>query len=334
MKAVALISGGLDSTLAAKIAQDLGLELLAFNMKSPFCLCDLRAGNGCIHGALSAAKRLGLKLVSVDVSNEILEIIRRPRFGYGSNMNPCIDCRILLFKKAKEYMRKEAASFIITGEVLGQRPMSQRIFTMRLIEREAGVEGFVVRPLCAKMLEPTIPEKSGWIDRERLLGISGRSRKPQIHLAKELGINDYPCPSGGCLLTDPGFSKRLKDLMHYTPDFSLNDINLLKLGRHFRISHNAKLIVGRNEGENEKIMNLAHEGDYIFLPQDVIGPTCMGRGDFNQDMLKLSCQIAARYCDLNGNITARIIYKRFPGEEEDVREVFVLGEKELYSYRI
>ncbi|MDP2938184.1 MAG: hypothetical protein Q8N72_02930, partial [Candidatus Omnitrophota bacterium] len=265
MKAIALISGGLDSTLATKLIQDLGIELIALNTVSPFCLCNRRSSRGCLYGANSVAKQLGLKLISVDVSKDFLEIVKKPKHGYGSNMNPCIDCRILLFKKAKEAIEKEGASFVITGEVLGQRPMSQKLNTMKLIEREAGLEGLVLRPLSAKVLEQTIPEKQGWIARDKLLAINGRSRREQIAKARKLGINDYPCSSGGCLLTDPEFSRRLKDLIKYG-EFNLENVQLLKIGRHFRLNDTSKLVVGRNEKENERLLNLAREDDYLFMP--------------------------------------------------------------------
>ena len=297
MKAIALLSGGLDSTVAAKIIQNLGIELIAFNTKTAFCLCDHRSSSGCMHTSALTAKNLKLKLVSLNVSEEFLEIVKKPKHGYGSNMNPCIDCRILLFKKAKELMQKEGASFVITGEVLGQRPMSQRLEAMRLIEREAGLEGLVLRPLSAKALEPTIPEKEGWVDRGKLLNISGRGRRVQMDLALTFGIQDYPCPSGGCLLTDPEFSKRLKDLMKYG-EFNLNNVNLLKLGRHFRLTDKAKLIVGRNENENSRLINMAGVNDRIFTPpEDIAGPTALGRGEFDEHLIKTSEAIVSFYCD-------------------------------------
>lgn len=307
MKAIALVSGGLDSTLATKLVQDLGIDLVCLNTVSPFCLCNHRSSSGCFHGASSVAKDLGLKLISVNVCEEFLEIVKEPAHGYGSNMNPCIDCRILLFRKAKEAMLKEGASFIITGEVLGQRPMSQKLNTMRLIERESGLEGLVLRPLSAKVLEATIPEKQGWIIRDKLLAVSGRGRKEQISLAREFGINDYPCPSGGCLLTDPEFSKRLKDIMKHS-QFNLEEIQLLKLGRHFRLSGETKLVVGRNEKENERLFNLAKKDDYLFFPTDELaGPISLGSGVFNDDFVRLSSSITCRYCDLNGKKQADII---------------------------
>jgi len=179
MKAIVLISGGLDSTLAARLAQGLGLELVALNTVSPFCLCNHRSSHGCLHGAGAVARELGIKLISIDVANEFLEIVKKPRYGYGSNMNPCIDCRVLLFRKAREALEKEGAAFVITGEVLAQRPMSQRRNTMQFIEREGGLEGLVLRPLCAKVLGPSIPEKEGWVNREKRTACLGKQIRHQ-----------------------------------------------------------------------------------------------------------------------------------------------------------
>lgn len=333
MKAIALLSGGLDSTLAAKIIKNLGVELVALNTWTPFCLCDHRSSSGCFHGAAHTAGELGLKLISVNVTDEFLQILKKPKHGYGSNMNPCIDCRILLFKKAKETMQKESASFVITGEVLGQRPMSQRKNTMRLIEKEAGLEGLVLRPLSAKILEPTVPEREGWVARDNLLALSGRGRREQMNLAQGLGINDYPCPSGGCLLTDPEFSRRIKDLMKFG-ELNLDEIQLLKLGRHFRLSDTAKLIVGRNEKENTQLLNLVKADDYVFMPKEIAGPAALGRGIFNGELIKVSCGITSRYCDLNGQINANINYRRCAEKEEKILNVVPLDEAQLKSLRI
>lgn len=341
MKAIALISGGLDSTLATKLIRDLGIELVCLNTVSPFCLCNHRSSTGCFHGAGQVAKDLGLKLISIDVSSEFLEIVKDPPHGYGSNMNPCIDCRILLFKKARKAMEKEGASFVITGEVLGQRPMSQKLNTMKLIERESGLDGFVLRPLSARVLELTTPEKEGWVAREELLAISGRGRKEQISLAKEFGINDYPCPSGGCLLTDPEFSKRAKDLLEHN-QFNLNEVYLLKVGRHFRLSESAKLVVGRNEKENERLVSLAEKGDYLFSPtEELAGPVSLGRGVFSEEFIRLSAGITCRYCDRNGNIEAEIVCMKIAqkttvpfAQDSLVLKLPALDEPRLASLRI
>ncbi|MFH1198750.1 MAG: hypothetical protein V1650_01100 [Candidatus Omnitrophota bacterium] len=305
MRAIALISGGLDSTIATKLIKDLGIELIALNTVSPFCLCNQRSSYGCVHGAKSVADALGIKLISINVTDEFLAIVKKPKYGYGSNMNPCIDCRILLFKKAKEMMIKEDAAFVITGEVADQRPMSQKRKTMSLIDKQAGLEGLVLRPLSAKVMPETIPEKQGWVDRSKLLAILGRRRRVQMDLADKFGINDYPCPSGGCLLTVKEFSLRLKDLLKYN-EFDLSNINLLKLGRHFRLSDKAKLIVGRDEPENRRLVDMAAIDDCIFMaPQDVAGPTALGRGKFDDNLIKLASSIVSYYCDAPGEVIVR-----------------------------
>ena len=334
MKAIVLISGGLDSTLAAKLTKDLGLELIALNTRTPFCLCNHRSSQGCFHGAASVAKDLGLKLVTINVANEFLDLVRNPKHGYGSNMNPCIDCRILLFKKAKELMLEENASFVITGEVLGQRPMSQKLNTMRLIERESGLEGLVLRPLSAGVLEPTFAEKQNWILRDKLLSISGRGRREQIALANKFGVNDYPCPSGGCLLTDPEFAKRLKDLMRHQK-LNLKDVELLKLGRHFRLAPGAKLVVGRNEKEDNILLNLAQAEDYLFMPPDELaGATSLGRGEFSEETIRMACSITCRYCDRNGADTVDIVYNKFPAHEKKALKSSPIEEVKLVRFRI
>jgi len=293
MKAVTLLSGGLDSTLAAKVVMEQGIELEALNFMTLFCTCTHR-GATCL-ASQKAVETLGIPLRVFNVSEEYLSVVKDPRHGYGRNMNPCIDCRIFMLKKAKAYMQDSGAAFIVTGEVLGQRPMSQRKDAMRLIEKEAELEGFILRPLSAHGLPMTIPEKEGWVDRERLLKFQGRSRKPQIKLAEHYGIRDYPCPAGGCLLTDPGFAKRMKDLMLHKPDFSLNDVHLLKVGRHFRLSDGVKLVVGRNEEENQKIETFAHDGDILFKVSGFPGPLSLLRGKVNEGDIEKAAAVTAHY---------------------------------------
>ena len=334
MKAVSLISGGLDSTLATSLIKEQGIEIFALNFKTPFCLRDRKQTNGC-HKFYSkeAADNLGIELKIVNVTDEFFKIIKNPKYGYGANINPCIDCRILMFSKAREFMQETGAKFIVTGEVLGQRPMSQHKQALMIIEKESGLEGLVLRPLSAKLLPETIPEKEGWVDRNKLLDISGRTRRPQIELAKKIDIKDYPCASGGCLLTDPEFTKRIKELMLHE-GLSLNNVELLKIGRHFRLSKEAKLIVGRNKKENERLINLAKVNDYLFIPIDIAGPVALGRGNFAQDLIELSCRITCRYCDLNGKINAGIVYKRLPQEEEKLLEVQAIEDNKLAALRI
>jgi tRNA U34 2-thiouridine synthase MnmA/TrmU len=290
-KALALLSGGLDSTLAVKLMLDEGLDVEAVNFVSPFCLC--RKG-GC--GALEVAKHLNVPLKTINVGEEYLKIVRKPRFGYGKNMNPCIDCRIFMLKKAKKYARETGASFIFTGEVLGQRPMSQRRKILGIIEKEAGLEGKILRPLSAKLLPPTEVEKKGLVNRETLLGIEGRSRKKQIGLAQELKVTEYSCPAGGCLLTYREFASKLKDLFEHKKRVSLKDVRLLKVGRHFRSGKN-KIIVGRNEAENGLLLRMKMANDYCFEAQNCGSPTTLLQGPKTRTAVKRAAELTAYYSD-------------------------------------
>ncbi len=334
MKAIILLSGGLDSTIAAELMNREGLELIAVNFKTPFCLCDRRSSNlGCGSNARRVADALGIELKIINAARDFFEVLKRPKHGYGANMNPCIDCRILFFQKSKELMEEIGASFIITGEVLGQRPMSQFRRQMDLIEKEAGLEGLVVRPLSAKLLPLTIPEKMGWISRERMLDIAGRSRKPQIALARELGIKDYPCAAGGCLLTDPEFAKKIRDLIDHG-ELDMRNINLLKVGRYLRLSENALLVVGRNESENEVLSLVAKNGDFLFGPASINGPVAVGRGEFSPDLLEVACRIVARYSDRNGKQEAEISYKMLPEESATTIVTSFLDDSQIAGLRI
>jgi tRNA U34 2-thiouridine synthase MnmA/TrmU len=307
MKAIALLSGGLDSTLAAQVMIEQGVELEAINFMTLFCTCTNR-GATCL-ASQKAVETLGIPLKVFNVSEEYLQVVKHPKHGYGSNLNPCIDCRIFMLKKSKAYMEHAGASFIVTGEVLGQRPMSQRREAMRLIEKEAGLEGFILRPLSAKVLPITVPEREGWVDRERLLTIQGRSRKPQIKLAELFGIHDYPCPAGGCLLTDPGFAQRMKDLMDHDLDFSINDVNLLKIGRHFRFSQTVKLVVGRNEEENQKIQTFSKKDDLLLKLSTFSGPLSLLRGKFGESDIEKAAAISVHYSKAKELGKAEVTYR-------------------------
>ena len=245
-KCLLSFSGGLDSILAAKILMEQEITVKGITFKSYFFDAEQ---------AKKAAKKIGLPLKIVDFSKEHLEMVKKPKYGYGKAMNPCIDCHILMLKVAKAIMKKEKSSFVATGEVLGERPMSQNKGALTLIEKESGLSGYLLRPLSAKLLKQTIPEKLGWIDRKKLLDISGRSRKRQIALAKKYKIESYPTPAGGCLLCDLEFSRRLKELLKICPKCEDSDIELLKYGRHFW-NDKIKIVVGRNEQENKKIKKL------------------------------------------------------------------------------
>ena len=319
MKAIALMSGGLDSTLAARVILEQGIELKALNFITVFCTCTNR-GETCL-ASQKAVENLGISLKIFNVSEEYLGVVKHPTHGYGRNLNPCIDCRIFMLKKAKKYMEESGAVFMITGEVLGQRPMSQRRDAMQLIEKEAGLGGLVLRPLSAKVLPITIPEREGWVDREKMLKFQGRSRKPQIELANQYGIHDYPCPAGGCLLTDPGFAKRMKDLMVYVPNFSLNDIHLLKVGRHFRFSDEVKLIVGRNEEENQKIKTYSLEKDFLLKVSGFPGPLSLLRGKLGEGDIEKAAAITAHYSKGKDLRNIEVIYQNT--NEDHYRSLFV-----------
>jgi tRNA U34 2-thiouridine synthase MnmA/TrmU len=296
-KAVALLSGGLDSNLAVRMMLDQGIDVEAVAIKTPFC--DFDCGKGCGQRVKEVADELGIKLKTVYFGEEYLRMLKNPKYGYGSGMNPCIDCRGMMYNAAKEHMKKTKADFVITGEVLFQRPMSQNNRALHIIEKETGMECKVLRPLSAKHLPQTDAEKMGLINRENMGDIKGRSRKGQLMLAKHYGMSEVPNAAGGCLLTDPSFSKRVKDIMIHCDDIpTLNDIELLKVGRHFRITHDAKLVVGRNKDENEVIKALVADGDAIIEVKEHVGPTCILRCKSCNDSLIMKCAaIAARYSD-------------------------------------
>jgi hypothetical protein len=293
-KALALLSGGLDSTLAAKVMLEQGIDVEALNFTSPFCTCTGRNA-GCKSEAVRVAQELDIPIKVMNKGTEYLEIVRKPRHGYGSGMNPCIDCRIFLLRKAKEYMAESGADFVFTGEVLGQRPMSQRRDAMRLIERESGLEGLLLRPLSARHLPPTIPEQEGWVDRERLLAITGRSRKEQMRLADELDVQNYPCPAGGCLLTEPSFVPKIRDVFDHSDELDPRDFRLLKVGRHFRIGPRTKVIIGRNEAENLTLEKAALPGEMLMRWVDGSSPVGLVTGKILPDVLENGAKILLRY---------------------------------------
>lgn len=288
--AVALLSGGLDSTLAVKMMLDQGIRVVALNFTSPFCTCTNKS-SGCKSEAVRVAQEFNIPIKVMNKGVDYLEIVRNPRFGYGKGLNPCIDCRIFLLRKAGEYMRESGADFIITGEVLGQRPMSQRRDALKRIEEESGLKGLILRPLSARQFEPSIPEISGWVDREKLLAIEGRSRKEQIQLADELDVGNYPCPAGGCMLTEPLFVPKLKDLFDHHVMLDMFDIKLLKIGRHFRISSSHKLILGRDERENTQLIAVARAEDMLLNLEEGAGPAGLFSGPVDDAMLETAVSL-------------------------------------------
>ena len=290
MKAIALVSGGLDSILAAKVMLNLGLDVQGISMVMPFGLASEKPSD-----AQRMSEQIELPLKIESRGDRFLEMVRNPLHGYGKNMNPCIDCRIMMLARAKEIMKEMGASFIITGEVVGQRPMSQRRDAMNLIGREADVKGWVLRPLCAKNLDPTVPETEGWVSRESMYNFSGRNRTPQIELAKELGIVDFPMPAGGCCLTEKVFGKRLKKLFSIKETTTAEDWSLLSIGRHISLGPVTKAVISRNEKENYLLKDLASAGDCIIEPMNFSGPSAMIVGPNDErDRLKVG-EMVLRY---------------------------------------
>jgi tRNA-uridine 2-sulfurtransferase len=329
MKAIAIISGGLDSSLAIKAIQLQNIEVIAVHFLIPFVMNTKES----IHEA--AAKKITehlnceFKLVVLDEA--YLEMFRNPNHGYGGNLNPCIDCKILMLKHAKKIMQESGASFVVTGEVLGQRPMSQNKQALAAIEKESGLDGLLLRPLSAKLLPETIPQREGWLKEEYLFDFSGRSRKPQIGLAANWGITDYPWPAGGCLLTDPHFCIRLADLIKYD-ECTRENIELLKLGRHFRINDKTKLILGRNSQENEKLLRLIKDGDITFEPNSLPGPTAILRGNITQGDKDSACRLIARYTSKDKPVEVKMSGLGLLDEEIIIAEPYI--EEEIQKIRI
>jgi tRNA-specific 2-thiouridylase len=288
-KAIVLLSGGLDSILATRLMMELGIEVVCVNYYIEFAVCG-----GGPTAATKAAKDLGVELKVFDITVEYLEMFKNPKHGYGANINPCIDCKIFMLKKAREYMAEVGASFLVTGEVLGERPMSQRRDALNIIEKQAGVRGILLRPLTAKNLPPTLPEEAGVVDREKLFDIRGRGRTPQIQLAASYNIKEFPNPSGGCLLTDPGFTKRVRDLIAHN-DLNLVSLRLLKVGRHLRLSDTAKLVIGRDQKENEELQGLIKEGDVCFRLKEGQGPFSILRGEADDPVIQYAAEVMAQH---------------------------------------
>ena len=313
-RAIVLLSGGLDSILAARMMLEQGIEVLAVNFSAKLCMCGCKKRGQ--SAAQVAAKMLGVPLKTIDITSDFIEIVKNPSHGYGANVNPCIDCKIYMLKHAKEMMKESGASFLVTGEVLGERPMSQRMDAFNIIEKAAVVKGILLRPLTAKNLDSTLPEKEGIVDREKLLDIRGRSRKPQMALAEKFGINKYPNPAGGCLLTDPGFARRVKDAMKHG-EFGADNLALLSIGRHFRISEDARLVVGRDEEENGIIESLIGPGDIIFELTDHEGPTAILRGGASEDSIRIAAGIMAYHTKFRADLQLKVSYRKagIPGSE-------------------
>ena len=317
--AVSLLSGGLDGILATRIVSDLGVRVLALHCASPFF--GYLPGPGGDAFIRHMADRYGFTVRIEDVTDSYMEILAAPAHGYGGNFNPCIDCKILMMQRAREVMEEVGGRFIVSGEVLGQRPMSQRRDAMRIVERDGGVDDILLRPLSAKLLTPTLPEREGWVDRERLYDFSGRSRKPQMALAEQLGLTEYPSPAGGCCLTDPIVSERIRTLFEEGQKPRPEFIGLLRIGRPFRLPGGSILSVGRNQGENTRLEEITAPGDLLIKLKDRPGPLGLMRGECSPEDVRIAGSIVARYAKVeNGESVAAVFGKDInaPGDELQV----------------
>ncbi|MCP4650724.1 MAG: tRNA 4-thiouridine(8) synthase ThiI [PVC group bacterium] len=301
VRAIGLLSGGLDSILAIKVVQQQGIEVTGLSFVTPFFNAN---------AAQKAADQLGVPLIIKDITAEHFKIVKNPPHGYGKTMNPCIDCHALMVKIAGGIMQGEGFDFIFTGEVLNERPMSQNRASLEIVAKTSGYKEYLIRPLSAKFLNQTKPEQEGIVDHSKFLDLQGRSRKRQIAMAREFGVKEYPNPAGGCLLTDKGFSNRLRELLSYNEDPSVRELRLLRLGRHFRLADTAKLIVGRNQQENEVLESLFESQGYMIMTDDEIsGPTCLLIGDNLSEYLERCALICAAYSDVAPGIECPVNIK-------------------------
>lgn len=310
IRALGLCSGGLDSMLAGLVLRRQPVEVAWITFETPFFAADK---------ARAASRSTGIPLTVKEITPTYLKMLRHPACGYGKYMNPCLDCHALMFRLAGEWMRAEGFDFLFSGEVVGQRPMSQTKSSLRYVEKHSGFEGYILRPLSARNLPETIPEKKGWVDRERLLNLSGRSRKPQIKLAAEFGIADYPAPAGGCLLTDPGYARRLKDLFAHQSQIEPADLEMLKHGRHFRLDATTKIIVGRTQKDNQQILAQHDPSRETTLNViDYPGPVVVIAGKTSPEALTKAAAICAGYSKAAQETEADVL-ATFPDGQHTLR---------------
>lgn len=296
-KALVLLSGGLDSILAVKVLQEQGVDVAGISFVTPF----FGAAN-----ARQGARDLNIELIVEDITKDHLDIVKSPQHGYGKQMNPCIDCHTLMIAAAGRVMEREGFDFIATGEVLGERPMSQNYDALMGVARRSGYGEYVLRPLSAQLLPPTKPERDGLVDRDRLLSIEGRSRKPQMALVEKYGITRFVQPAGGCRLTDPAFSSRLRDLLDHTPDAGRWDCELLARGRHFRFPDGAKVVVGRDQRDNESLAAMARPQDVVLFARSVPGPTTLVAGGGSEYVQRSAAELTASYADAAAGSAVKI----------------------------
>lgn len=324
-KALAMISGGLDSILAAKLIKEQGIEVIGICFRSYFFSEE---------SAKKMTKQIGIPLVVVDFSNEHLDMVKNPKHGRGKNMNPCIDCHAMMMNYAGKLLEEYNADFIITGEVLNQRPMSQNRQALNIVRKESGFANKILRPLCAKNLDPTEMELNGLVDREKLLNISGRSRKIQMELAEQWGIKEYPSPAGGCKLTEPNYALRLKDLLDYKEDVEEDELKLLRYGRHFRTKDNNKIIVARTKDEGEAIKNYINENYYSFHTSDFSGALVLLENEGTEEDRILASRIAGRYSKGREEKSVKVKFGRYGTRFNDEIEVEPISDEDLQKYLV
>lgn len=322
-KALAMISGGLDSILAAKLIKEQGIEVIGICFRSYFFSEE---------SAKKMTKQIGIPLVVVDFSNEHLDMVKNPKHGRGKNMNPCIDCHAMMMNYAGKLLEEYNADFIITGEVLNQRPMSQNRQALNIVKKESGFANKILRPLCAKNLDPTEMELSGLVDREKLLNISGRSRKAQIELAEKWNITEYPSPAGGCRLTEPNYALRLKDLLDYKNEVEEDELSLLRYGRHFRTTNNNKIIVARTKDEGEMIKNYIDTSYYSFHTSDFSGALVLLQGEGTEEDRKLAARISGRYSKGRDEKLVKVKFGKYGSKFNSEIEVEPISDEELQQY--
>ena len=299
IKGLGLCSGGLDSILSALLLQRQGIEVTWICFETPFFSSE---------SAKKASCKTGIPLITLDITDNYMEMMKAPKAGFGKNMNPCMDCHALMFSKAGEILKNKGFHFLFSGEVLGQRPKSQNKNSLRYVEKNSGFEGQILRPLCAKLLPATLVEQNGMVDRQQLMDISGRSRKTQVQMARDFGIKEYPSPAGGCLLTDKIFSNRLRDLMDVQKMFDKRELYFLKYGRHFRLDSKTKIIVGRSKNDNKNLLKYFNASKDILLKHAGIpGPDVVLTGSLTPENIQTAATICAGYT------------KSKPGEEAQIK---------------
>ncbi len=324
-RALAMVSGGLDSILAAKLIKEQGIEVIGICFRSYFFSEE---------SAIRMTKQIDIPLVVVDFSVEHFNVVKNPKHGRGKNMNPCIDCHAMMMKYAGEMLEKYEADFIITGEVLNQRPMSQNRQALNIVKKESGYSDKILRPLCAQNIDETEMERNGLVDRSKLLKISGRSRKAQMELAEKWNITEYPSPAGGCKLTEPNYALRLKDLLTFKEIVEENELDLLRYGRHFRTPSNAKIIAARTKEEGDAIQELIHNEYYSFHTTDFSGALVLASMDANTEDKALAARISGRYSKGKDEESVKVKYGQYGTKLEDEIVVEPITDDELQQYLI